>query len=175
MKNKIKQLHINEDSEYIYSEYHIGKYHYIGKDIKKEAESLRIQADIGDADALYALGMCYHRGLGVIQNLNEAIRLYELSSNQENTDAQYALATLLHYEEVKFSYDNLTKAHELYNKASNNGHVSATLHLAHIYYTGYKTIKQDIEESLKLWTRLSITGNYIASQNLNMHFRENLH
>jgi TPR repeat protein len=170
MKDKIKQLHINEKNEYMYSEYRIGKYHYIGKDIKKEVIALKNDSDKGDSDAQYALGICYHRGFGVIPSIPEAVKLYELAGNQGNSDAQVALAMILHYDELDVSYNNIEKAYELYCKASKNGNICAMVQLADLYYRGYKSIQKNIDEAIKLWSILAINGKYVALQNLKNHF-----
>lgn len=52
-------------------------------------------ANLGDADSQYLLGKCYENGIGVEENLDEALRLYQLAAEQNYAEAQDRLAVLM--------------------------------------------------------------------------------
>ena len=54
----------------------------------------RLAVDQGYAEAQLLLGGCYEHGTGVVKDTQQAIKLYELSSQQGNRDARQALETL---------------------------------------------------------------------------------
>lgn len=47
--------------------------------------------DVLDAAAQYNLGLAYHKGLGVPQDYEEAVKWYRLAAEQGNADAQLSL------------------------------------------------------------------------------------
>jgi hypothetical protein len=46
-------------------------------------EILKRNADFGDAEAQYAVGLCYIEGKGVKQSLDSALKYFRLSANQD--------------------------------------------------------------------------------------------
>ncbi len=48
----------------------------------------RLAADQDNAHAQYSLGVFYEKGVGVDQDLREAVKLYRLSADQGNPNAQ---------------------------------------------------------------------------------------
>ncbi len=58
---------------------------------KDDLASLRQRADAGDAQAQYALGDRYYRGIGVAQNYTQALFLYRKSAGQGFAPAQNQL------------------------------------------------------------------------------------
>ena len=53
----------------------------------KDMKNILAGALNGNADAQYNLGIMYASGLGVIQDYNEAVKWFRLSSSQENAQA----------------------------------------------------------------------------------------
>ena len=54
----------------------------------KDMKNILAGALNGNADAQYNLGIMYASGLGVIQDYNEAVKWFRLSSSQGNAQAQ---------------------------------------------------------------------------------------
>lgn len=52
-------------------------------------EWYRKAAEQGDADAEYAMGLCYEEGTGVEQDFAQAAMWYEKAAQQGHADAQY--------------------------------------------------------------------------------------
>ena len=55
---------------------------------------LRAQAEGGDADARYNLGVMHHNGEGVSQDYQEAVRWYRLAADKGSANAQYNLGVM---------------------------------------------------------------------------------
>ena len=57
------------------------------KDYATAYRELKAGADRGNAEAEFYLGVMYARGIGVEQDISEAMRLYQLSAAQGNAQA----------------------------------------------------------------------------------------
>ena len=64
-------------------------------------------------------GICYQTGMGVEQDLNEAIRLYRSSADQGNVNSQIRLGFL--YQHGNGVEKNEEKAFKLYYSAARTG------------------------------------------------------
>lgn len=73
----------------------------------------------GDADAQFNLGVMYDRGLGVLQDYGEAVKLYRLAAQQGNARAQYNLGIM--YGNGKGVEQSHSTAHMWFNIAAANG------------------------------------------------------
>lgn len=58
------------------------------KDGNKFVQYLKMAAESGDSTALFFLGQCYDKGLGVPQNLSKAVELYRRAAKAGNKRAQ---------------------------------------------------------------------------------------
>lgn len=94
-------------------------------------------ADLGDANAMNGLAVCYHFGKGTSQDIHKAFELYGKAADLGNIDAMMELA---------YNYRNggilsniadkskaLAKALELYQKAAELGNTDAMFHAGMIY------------------------------------------
>ena len=54
---------------------------------KNFEESKRL-AEMGNADAQFNLGLCYHKGTGVTVDITKALKLYTLAAEAGHADAQ---------------------------------------------------------------------------------------
>src|SRR4051794_33594200 len=61
------------------------------KDYATAYRELKAGVDQGESNAEFYLGVMYARGLGVQQDLTEAVRLYQLAAAQGNAQAQFRL------------------------------------------------------------------------------------
>ena len=55
----------------------------------------RKAANLGNADAQNNLGHCYFYGLGVTEDIPQAIEWYRKAANKGNADAQYSLVSVM--------------------------------------------------------------------------------
>ena len=103
-----------------------------GRDVQQEkngpelVKELTGKAEEGDAEAEYRLGDCYLRGVGVIQNLTQALRWWRKAAEQDYAQAQFMLGSCYRFghgvaeddfEAVKW----LRKAAEQGNADAQNG------------------------------------------------------
>jgi uncharacterized protein len=126
-------------------------------------------ANQNDAKACYNLGLMYHDGDGVAQNIDEAVEWYKKSAALNYKEAQYMLATLVFRREINtISYAD---AVHYYQQAAELGHVKSQLNLGMLYYRG-DVIQQDLEESFK-WLNLAASNSNSEAQgymaNLYLH------
>jgi TPR repeat protein len=63
---------------------------------ESQASRLRADAECGDLDAQFRLGVMYEHGDGVVKNLTEAIKWYERAAQAGNAKAQNNLGYLFH-------------------------------------------------------------------------------
>ena len=85
--------------------------------------SLRTDAEQGDADAQFNLGVMYANGEGVPQDAAEAVRWYRLSADQGNASAQNNLG--LSYSNGEGVLKDSVLAHMGFNIAGANGNEAA--------------------------------------------------
>jgi uncharacterized protein len=112
-------------------------------------------ANQNDAKACYNLGLMFHDGDGVKQNMDEAVKWYTKSAALNFNEAQYMLASLVFKREIQsITYPEAVK---YYQQAAELGHVKSQLNLGVLYYRG-EVIEQDAEASFK-WLSLAASHN----------------
>jgi TPR repeat protein len=117
-------------------------------------------ANAGDAKACFNLGLMYHDGDGVQQNIEEAVNWYKKSAQLNYKEAQYILASLVFNREIQsVSYAD---AVQYYQQAAELGHVKSQLNLGMLYYRG-DVITQDLNASFK-WLSLAASNNNSEAQ-----------
>jgi len=81
----------------------------------------------GEAEALFQLGGCYYRGLGVPQSYERAAELWKQAAAQGYAPAQAALGDL--YRDGRGVSQSFEQAAELYKQATAQGHAGAQIDL----------------------------------------------
>ena len=89
----------------------------------KDMKNILAGALNGNADAQYNLGIMYASGLGVIQDYNEAVKWFRLSSSQGNADAQFYLGFM--YEVGQGVTQDYVRAHMWLNISAMAGNEKA--------------------------------------------------
>ena len=112
---------------------------------------IRRQAEQGDADAQFSLGVMYDTGEGVPQDYGEALRWYRLSANQGYANAQYNLGNMYRNGEGVSQDDG--EAARWYRLAADQGHAGAQYNLALMYGTG-RGVPQDYVAA-HMWANLA--------------------
>ena len=119
------------------------------------ANDYREAANRGDADAQYNYGRCYYEGCGVPRDLKQAVFWLLKAVEQNNTDAEYLLASLYyHYVDVQ----DIEKSITLYQRAASKGHTESQLKLGILYNEGYD-IKQDFSQAAFWYSKAAEQGN----------------
>lgn len=80
-------------------------------------------------EAYFNLGYAYETGLGLDQNIPEAMYMYELAAHKGSSNAQYYLARLIERDERRCSDEVIN----LYQSAAMQGHLLAQLRLAEYF------------------------------------------
>ena len=135
------------------------------QDYKKALYYLSYDANLGDDNAQYNLGIMYKKGLGVPINNNEAFRWFFLSANQGNILANYALGhSYLKGSGIKKNYKLAFKA---FKYSALREHPTSRLIIGNMYYKGQGVIVSYPRAFLwwSLAKDLNIDG---ASQNIEM-------
>lgn len=106
---------------------------------ERGVQILRPEAEAGNAEAQFLLGLAYRDGRGVAKDLTQALRLFERASAQGHPDASY-LAGLAHFR-GRGAVANGNLAFWFMTRAANTGHAAAEYHLGLFHQTGTGTAK----------------------------------
>ena len=129
--------------------------------------SLRTDAEQGDADAQFNLGVRYAIGQGVPQDDAEAVRWYRLAAEQGHTTAQFNLG--FRYANGLGVPQDEAEAVRWYRLAADQGNASAQYNLGLRYANGEGVLKDDAEAVR--WYRLSADqGDASAQYNLGVSY-----
>jgi TPR repeat protein len=133
-------------------------------------------ADVRHPDALFALGVAYHRGEGVVEHQGKAVELWTEASELGHTAAMNAAATAITRADDKCNASGLVKdmpaALALFREASDKGNPLATANLAACYMQG-RGVTPNIDVTIELLTKASQEGEpcamlHLAAQLLTM-------
>jgi TPR repeat protein len=132
-------------------------------DIATAFRFLKAASDGGDSDAEVNLGYMYARGHGVVQNQEEAMRLYLLSARQGNAEGMNAVG-------YKYRFGtgikpDIGQAVHWFCRAAVSGDGRGLNNLAILHLEG-KGVPRDIEEARSLWQQAAERGNPNATFNL---------
>ena len=106
----------------------------IQKDLKRAVLWFKEASNNGVANAKYNLGVLYHQGMGVKQNIDDAMNLYKEAAKLDHPEAQYNLG-IAHIEGIGVEY-NPSQAANFFERAANQGVVEAAYNLGLIYENG---------------------------------------
>lgn len=124
---------------------------YKKSDYKAALHELTPDAQAGDAEAQYYLGVLHAKGLGVERNPATAASWFRKSAEQGNVEAQFNLGTL-YGRGAGVPKDDRLAAGWLH-KAAESGHQFAQSSLAAMYLDG-RGVERDIVQAYK-WTALA--------------------
>lgn len=127
-----------------------------GKSVRMDYEQARRwfekAASVGDAEALFQLGLLYYYGRGVKQDFAEAHRLYLKSAEAGNSKAMNNLGILYQNGEgVRKDYE---QARRWYEKAASLGNGMAMSNLGLVYHYG-RGVKRNAVEARR-WYNMAI-------------------
>ncbi len=106
-------------------------------------EKCKREAEQGDVEAQYELGVCYYFGDGVAKNDYLAMKSYEKAAKRGNAKAQYALASF--YAQGRVVTQSTYTALMWYKKAAAQGYKKAEIEIARLQ--GNKVSQQDKNNS----------------------------
>ena len=132
-------------------------------------DSLKARAALGDAAAQNDLGVNYEKGLGVPQNLAEALRLYRLAADQGYARAAANLGQLYYYGEgVTRDYGQAVR---LFQQAAAKADDSAEFMLGTCHANG-QGVTRDDREAVRLFKLAAEHGNAAARNELGQMYEQ---
>ena len=114
----------------------------------KDMKNILAEALNGNADAQYNLGIMYASGLGVIQDYNEAVKWFRLSSSQGNAQAQKIYGLM--YASGRGVTQDYVRAHMWLNISASSGYKNAE---ANLDIVAKKMTPTQIEKAQEMATR----------------------
>lgn len=127
------------------------------------AEDYRKAAEQGDAKAQYNLGVCYNRGLGVKEDINEACKWFRKAAEQGMQDAQCKLG-------IMYLSTKSPEAAQWFRKAAEKGNADAQVSLGICFFSGCGGVKEDADEARKWFLKAAEQGHAAAQCRLGMNF-----
>ena len=116
---------------------------------------LYYQAECGDADAQFRLGVCYENGTGVNQNFDEAVKWYRAAAEQGYAAAQCNLGS--GYYNGTGVTQNFDEAVRWFRKAAEQGYAEAKRNLGVCYYNG-TSVTQNFDEAVRWFRKAAEQG-----------------
>ncbi len=130
---------------------------------EKRLMELQKQADSGDAEAQYNLGLMYSEGDGVPKNAAKAVEWYQKAAAQGNEKAQYNLGWMYYFGEGVPK--NAAKAVEWWQKAAAQGDAKAQYNLGGMYNRG-DGVPKDAAKAVEWYQKAAAQGNADAQFSL---------
>ncbi len=141
---------------------------YDSGDIHQAIQLLERVAATGDAAAQSLLGTAYIEGDGLEKNINEGLRLLELSAAQGYSEAHFNLAQMyrMGVSDIPVDYK---KAIQWYESAAKLKNPQATFNLAIMYQQGQGT-EQNYTRALELYKQTADFGSGHAMHNIGLMY-----
>lgn len=141
----------------------LGQRYYKGdgviRDMKQVVKYWTRAAELGLAEAQFALGGFYEEDYGGRQNYSLAVAWYRKAAQQGHVGAQYKLGLFLENGwGLKRDYK---EARDWYAKAAGKNHAEALYRLGLIYENGYK-LKADLEKAQRYFKKAAALGQLEA-------------
>ena len=126
-------------------------------------------AELGNADAMFFLALCYENGNGTKTNLEKAVEWYKKSAELGNAKSMNNLG--LCYQEGKGVNQAHLQAVIYFQKASELGNAYAMNNLGECYYNGLG-VNCNYEKAVQLFKKAVELGNSDAMNNLGIAYRD---
>ncbi|TNH89340.1 hypothetical protein CF138_04580 [Aeromonas hydrophila] len=125
-------------------------------------------AEAGDADAQFNLGLSYRYGKSIEQDYNKALTWYLKAAEQGHADAQNSLGTM--YENGYGVEKNDCEAANWYRKSAEKNNASAQANLGSLYKHG-RCVKQSDDEAIYWFRKAAANGSPRGQYNLGLMYR----
>jgi hypothetical protein len=120
-------------------------------------------AENGDAEAQFNIGVCYYLGEGVVKNDKQAVYWFEKAANQGHAGAQFNIGRSYYHGEGVVK--NYKQAVYWYEKAANQGIAGAQNNLGNCYGYGEGVVRN--YQTAYFWYLLAAAnGNELAKGNM---------
>ena len=125
------------------------------------AARYRKDAEQGDANAQFNLGVCYANGLGVAEDATEAVKWFRKAAKQGSAAAQCNLG-VCHANGLGV-VKNVMESVKWYREAAEQGYATAQCNLGVCYENG-QGVEEDVNEAVK-WYRKAAEQGYDKAMN----------
>lgn len=144
-------------------------------EIEKAIPILMQAAELNNAEAQYNLGYCYQNGIGIEQDLQQAVELYSKSAYQGFNDGYYQL--MMAYGNGNGVEQDFEKAFSFALKCAENDDETCIWNVANCYYEGMG-VERDMDKMITWSTRLGklenpenlLKSGYITSARLQLAY-----
>lgn len=143
----------------------VGSYYYALNDCYEAIKWIGMAAELGNAEALFNMGIFYLEGMGCDQDMEKCASYLHRAARRRHPEAQFAYADLL-ANGWGVEQDE-KRAVKWYLDAAENGHVEAMYRLGEIYEEGRGT-NVDLAAAAKWYNAACEKGHRMAAQKLVM-------
>ena len=143
----------------------VGSYYYALNDCYEAIKWIGMAADLGNAEALFNMGVFYMEGMGCDQDMEMSAKYFHRAARRRHPDAQYAYADLL--SNGWGVEQDQKRAIKWFADAAENGNVEAMYRLGEIYEMGIGTDVQ-LDAAVKWYDAACSKGHRQAAQRLVM-------
>ena len=143
----------------------VGSYYYALNDCYEAIKWIGMAAELGNAEALFNMGIFYLEGMGCDQDMEKCANYLHRAARRRHPEAQFAYADLLS-NGWGIEQDE-KRAMKWYLDAAENGHVEAMYRLGEIYAEG-RIVPEDLAAAAKWYNAACEKGHRAAAQKLVM-------
>lgn len=143
----------------------VGSYYYALNDCYEAIKWIGMAAELGNAEALFNMGIFYLEGMGCDQDMEKCASYLHRAARRRHPEAQFAYADLLS-NGWGIEQDE-KRAAKWYLDAAENGHVEAMYRLGEIYEEG-RGVDTDLAAAAKWYNAACEKGHRMAAQKLVM-------
>lgn len=143
----------------------VGSYYYALNDCYEAIKWIGMAAEMGNAEALFNMGIFYLEGMGCDQDMEKCANYLHRAARRRHPEAQFAYADLLS-NGWGIEQDE-KRAMKWYLDAAENGHVEAMYRLGEIYEEG-RGVEADLSAAAKWYNAACEKGHRMAAQKLVM-------
>ena len=142
----LEQFKIAAELGHVHAQLVVAGYYYSKNDCAEAAKWLEMAVALGNAEAMFQLGVFYTEGMGVDQDLEKAADLFYRAARRHHAEARFAYADCC--SQGNGVPQDLEKAFKWFSAAAEQGHVESMFRLAQCYEKGEGT-KKDLTEAKK--------------------------
>lgn len=143
----------------------VGSYYYALNDCYEAIKWIGMAAELGNAEALFNMGVFYMEGMGCDQDMELSAKYFHRAARRKHPEAQFAYGDLL--SQGWGVEQDEKRALKWFSDAAENGHVEAMYRLGEAYENGIGT-KVNLKEAAKWYDAACSKGHRMAAQKVVM-------
>lgn len=143
----------------------VGSYYYALNDCYEAIKWIGMAAELGNAEALFNMGVFYMEGMGCDQDMELSAKYFHRAARRRHPEAQFAYGDLL--SQGWGVEQDEKRALKWFLDAAENGHVEAMYRLGECYEQGIGT-DVNLEAAKKWYDAACSKGHRMAAQKLVM-------